>query len=110
MFLSRSNEYNINISYLSEIQYTIENNSFYFQIKKSDHLAFSDITAGASIQVVAHYGDNNEIYQTDYYPSYNDFTPPGTDLTNMLDNLDDTYGISPNSFVDIEEISIQFIE
>ncbi len=110
-FITQESEHRSTSYYLAKTDYSIDNNDIVFQIKKSDHEAFLDITAEASIHVKVYTNDQNDVTQADYFPDYDTYTPAGTDLSNMFDNSDDVY--SPTSepiHFDIEEISIEFID
>lgn len=92
-------------------KYTVKNNTLIIQFSSSTHVAFSAITSSMNIKISAGYLDKVGEFQYDQFPDSKDFTPEGTDLSHMLDNTDDansTFSESVN--IDIQEISIQFIE
>ncbi len=92
-------------------KYTVKNNIFSFQFATSKHIAFSAITPNTNLKIYTQYIDKKGEAQYDFFPDSGELTPSGTDLTNILDNADDAYGTSSEPvIVDIEEISIQFIE
>ncbi len=110
-FIAQESEHRSTYFYLTRTQYSIENNAITFQIRKSEHEAFLNITAEANIHVKVLADDQNSVTQADYFPDYDTYTPSGTDLSNMLDNSDDVY--SPTSepiLFDIEEVSLEFID
>lgn len=95
--------------YLADINYSIEDNTIHFQVKRSDHSEFSAIDANSRIYVSTTYSDQTNTYLSDYYPSYNEFTPHGIDVSNLFDNSDDVYRPIPESItMDLENISIKF--
>lgn len=113
MLIEKVNQHFHRVSHLSNIDYSLKNNTINFQIKKSDHLEFSRINASSRIQVASTYGDGDggNAYGADFYPDYNEFTPQGMDLSNLLDNSDDVYRPTPETIrLDIQEISIRFID
>lgn len=100
-------------AFISKFDYTANQNQFTFQIQKSTHIALSQLTNSSSIRVSTFYKDSSGTNQFDHFPGLNLFTPMGTDLTNMVDNLDDVSiydGEAESINIDIATISIQFVD
>ena len=103
-------ETSISTTELTKLSYSVENNNVAFSINKSSHDALLNLTSSTRVKISASYIDANDEFQWDSFPE-NGYTPEGIDLTNMLDNSDDVYSTSSEPIiVDIQEISIQFIE
>ncbi|MFY0639749.1 MAG: hypothetical protein JXR16_01800 [Bermanella sp.] len=111
IFIEKVSDHIDNEIYLADTDYSIENNTITFQVKKSDRTEFSGIDTNARIYLSTTYSDQSNTYLSDYYPSYNEFTPHGIDASNLLDNSDDVYRPMPESItMDLKAISIQFID
>ena len=96
---------------LTAHKYSVENNVLTIQFPTSEHIAYSAITPKMNLKIYALYLDKNGNSQYDQFPDSGSVTPSGTDLSNMFDNSDDTHGTSSEPIIiDLEEISIQFIE
>jgi len=104
------NETHINSAGLSKISSRVGNNNIAFTTNKSNHTALLNLTSSTRVKVTAYYAESNHDFQWDSFPE-SGYTPQGIDLTNMLDNSDDVYTSSSEPIiVDIQEVSIQFIE